>query len=96
MLCVLNSIALKKILLNIFFSTFTILASHRPACDTISPAVEVRPATVKPAATKSTEPKPAKCSKSTFYPAEENVETVVPAQSEPTRRKSTKLPDRKI
>lgn len=99
MLCVLNSIALKKMLLNIFFSTFTILANHPPASDTVSPALEVRLATVKPAAPKTLEPKPARPVKSTFYPAEESSETITPAypaQPEPARRKASRFTHLKI
>jgi hypothetical protein len=96
MLCVLNSIALKKILMNIFFSTFTILANHRPAYDTINPALEVRPATVKPTSPKSMEPKPAKAVKSVFNQDQENSEFTFPADSPLLRRKTTKLPLRKI
>lgn len=99
MLCVVNPIALKKILMNIFFSTFTILANHPPACDTISPAVEVRPAPAKAPTQKAQEPKPARCNKSAFYPTEELPEAVQPASGgmpDPNRRKVSQLPRRKI
>ncbi len=99
MLCVVNPLALKKILMNIFFSTFTILANHPPACDTISPATEVRPAPAKPSSQKAVEPKPARCSKSAFYPSEEIPEAAQPAASgmpDPNRRKGSRLPRRKI
>ncbi|HOY94731.1 MAG TPA: hypothetical protein PK509_03270 [Catalimonadaceae bacterium] len=99
MLCVVNPLALKKILMNIFFSTFTILANHPPACDTISPATEVRPAPAKAPTQKATEPKPARSSKSAFYPTEEQPDAALPATSgmpDPNRRKGSRLPRRKI
>lgn len=69
MLSVLNPLVMKKILLNIFFSTFTMVGNH-PAlvADSTQPSVEPKPV-VKP------EAKPGKCPKSTTFQRIEQRET---------------------
>jgi hypothetical protein len=96
MLLTLNPLALKKMLMNIFFSTFSLLGRPQ-ACDTVAaPCPELRQP--NPCTRTEAEPKPRKNGKSAFYPAEDPVE-VTPSfplsLPEPCRKKQPHAPQRR-
>jgi len=90
MLYLINSIALKKILLNIFFSTFTIPGKHQGnASDTLLRVPEPK---MPPKIQKATpDPKPHKCNKSASPKTEESYDFLLATPAKPLCHKKSRI-----